>query len=208
MHVTMSTSAMLTLFTTMFVLACIPGVSVLTVSARSAAHGFQHGLMVTAGIVVGDIVYILVAVYGLSILADTLDDRFLLVKYLGARYLLWLGVGLWRSVADRDTVDRSRKTTLLASFAAGLVITLADQKAILFYLGLFPSLINLTLITAADTMLIIAIASLAVGSAKLLYAYLAARGSSLSSGAGFERGIRAAAGGLLIALAIYILLRP
>ena len=199
---------MLTLFTTMFVLACIPGVSVLTVTARSAAHGFRNGVMTTAGIVLGDIVYILIAVYGLSILADTLGDRFLLVKYLGAGYLLWLGVGLWRSVADRDKVENSRNTTSLASFLAGLAITLADQKAILFYLGFFPSLINLTVITGADTMLIIAIASLAVGSAKLLYAHLAVRGSTLSSGAGFERGIRAAAGGLLIAVAIYILLRP
>lgn len=208
MHVTIATSAMLALFATLFVLACIPGASALTVSARSAAHGFRHGIVTTAGIVAGDIVYILIAVYGLSILAETLGDRFLLVKYVGACYLLWLGVGLWRSGADRDKVEGSGKTTLLASFLAGLAITLADQKAILFYLGFFPSLINLTVITGADTMLIVAIASLAVGSAKLLYAYLAARGSTLSTGAGFKRGIRAAAGGLLIAVAIYIVLRP
>jgi threonine/homoserine/homoserine lactone efflux protein len=71
------------LFGVMAVLALIPGGSVLTVSARSAAWGFIHGVLTTAGIVAGDIVFILLAILGLSVLVEAMDSLFFLIKYLG-----------------------------------------------------------------------------------------------------------------------------
>jgi threonine/homoserine/homoserine lactone efflux protein len=85
------------LFGTMVVLAAIPSVSVLAVSARSAASGFVHGALTTLGVVLGDVVFILLAVYGLAAIAELMGDRFVLVRYLGAAYLVWLGVVLWRA---------------------------------------------------------------------------------------------------------------
>ena len=53
----------------MIVLAIIPSISVLAVSARAAAFGFTHGMFTALGIVAGDIIFILIAVYGLALLA-------------------------------------------------------------------------------------------------------------------------------------------
>src|SRR3989304_6841041 len=127
--------------------ALIPGVSVLAVSARSAAFGFAHGIFTSLGIVVGDIVFILIAIYGLSVLADLMGSHFALVKYLGGAYLIWLGTVLWRAKPKADGVEGNSKTSMPSSFPTGLLITLADEKAILFYLGFFPAFIDLSVIS-------------------------------------------------------------
>jgi threonine/homoserine/homoserine lactone efflux protein len=161
------------LFSVMLVLALVPGVSVLTVSARTLAYGFIHGAFTTAGIVAGDILFILIAIFGLSLLADAMGDMFMLVKLLGGVYLAWLAFTLWKTTPATDASARHAGTSLYSSFMAGLLITLADQKAILFYLGLFPAFMDLSTIGVRETGIIIVTASLAVGSAKLAYAGLA-----------------------------------
>lgn len=121
----------------MMVGAIVPSMSVLTVSARSAALGFVHGVLTAAGIVLGDVLFILIAIYGLSVLAAWLDSRFILIQYLGAAYLIWLGIALWRSRPAIGADENKSSSSLFASFLSGLLITLGDQKAIWFYLGFF-----------------------------------------------------------------------
>ena len=122
----------------MAVLAAIPGVSVLTVSARSAAYGFTHGAFTALGIVIGDILFILLAIFGLAFLAESMGHLFVWLKYLGGVYLIWLGITLWKPGAKIHAPENNTKSSLLSSFFTGLLITLADQKAIFFYLGFFP----------------------------------------------------------------------
>ena len=125
------------LFGSMAVLAFIPGISVLVVSARSAANGFTHGVFVTIGIVTGDIIFIILAIYGLSVLAEFMGSHFSLIKYLGSAYLIWLGINLWKFKPGTGEVENNIEPSILSSFLTGLFITLGDQKAILFYLGFF-----------------------------------------------------------------------
>jgi len=171
MQSSMTFSGIAALFGAMIVLASFPSVSVLTVSAKSAAYGFSHGVFTTLGIMVGDIVYILLAIYGLSFLVDT--NLFVWLKYLGGAYLTWLGIKLWSSKPKIADVEGIKESSLLSSFLAGLLITLADQKAILFYLFFFPAFVDLSTLTLWDTGIIIVIALIALGGAKLSYAYLA-----------------------------------
>ena len=91
----MTFSNIASLFRTMIVLASVPSVSTLTVSARSAASGFKHGIFITLGIVVGDNLYIILAIYGLPFLAE--PSLLVWLKYFGGAYLIWLGINLWRS---------------------------------------------------------------------------------------------------------------
>lgn len=187
------------MFSVMLVLALVPGVSALTVSARTVAHGFIHGACTTAGIVAGDIVFILIAIYGLSLLAVALGDLFMVVKLLGGVYLAWLAFSLWKTRTVTDATSSRTGTSLFSSFMAGLLITLADQKAILFYLGLFPAFIDLSTTGFRETLTIIVTASLAVGSAKLAYAWLANRARLFAHGSSAFRGLNITAA---IALAI------
>ena len=207
MQSSMTFSSTAALFGAMLVLAFIPSVSVLTVSARSAASGFIHGAFTTIGILTGDIVFILVAVLGLTILAETMGGLLFLVKYLGGAYLIWLGIKLWRSVPKSRKAEEVVESSLLSSFLTGLFITLGDQKAILFYLGFFPAFVDLSAISYFDTSIIMLIAIAAVGGVKLVYAFMADRAGLLFSPTAY-RGLNIAAGSVVIGVGVFLVAKP
>jgi len=192
------------LFGSMMVLAFIPGISVLVVSARSAASGFTHGVFTTIGIVTGDIIFIILAIYGLSVLAEFMGSRFSLIKYLGGAYLIWLGINLWRSRPGTGKIENNIEPSILSSFLTGLFITLGDQKAILFYLGFLPAFLDLSSVTLADTGIIILITTLAVGGAKLVYACMADRASRLLSSPSATKTINIVAGTVMIGVGVVL----
>jgi len=203
----LSLANVLALLGALIVLAIIPSVSVLAVSARAAAFGFTHGMFTAFGIVIADIIFILLAVYGLALVAELMGEQFTLIKYLGGVYLVWLGISLWRADARARKSDAIRQSSLGSSFLTGFLITLGDQKAILFYLGFFPAFIDLSLMTPTDTLIIIIIAIIGVGGAKLVYAYLADRASLLFKNTRAVRGINMLAGSVMIAVGVVLLLK-
>ena len=71
----MTVSNIVALFCAMIVLAAIPSVSVLAVSTRSATSGLIHGVFTVIGIVLGDIIFIIIAIWGLSFLAETMGVK-------------------------------------------------------------------------------------------------------------------------------------
>jgi threonine/homoserine/homoserine lactone efflux protein len=191
----------------MIVLAIIPSVSVLAVSARAAAFGFTHGLFTALGIVAADAIFILVAVYGLSLIAELMGEQFTLIKYIGGFYMIWLGVSLWRADAKARKSDSIDESTWSSSFLAGFLITFADQKAILFYLGFFPAFIDLSRMTPIDTIIIIIIAIVGVGGSKLVYAYLADRASLIFKNTAAIRGINVFAACVMIVVGVALLMK-
>jgi threonine/homoserine/homoserine lactone efflux protein len=179
MQSSITLSSSIALFSAMVVLASIPSVSVLAVSTRSATFGFIHGVFTSIGIVTGDIIFILIAIGGLSLLAAKVGSLFILIKYFGAAYLIFLGIALYRSQPQDIESKEISRSSLWSSFLTGLLITLADQKATLFYLGFFPAFVDMTKISAIDTGIIMAIAIVAVGGVKLIYASISSQAKVL-----------------------------
>lgn len=202
----MTFSSIVALFGAMVVLASIPSVSVLAVSTRSATFGFIHGVLTTIGIVIGDIIFIIMAIWGLSFLAETMGNLFVLIKYLGGAYLIWLGIGLYRAKSQDLGPEAVVESSLLSSFLTGLSITLADQKATLFYLGFFPAFLDLSQVSYVDTLIIMAITVVAVGGVKLGYAFMADRARVLVSPK-IRKGINTVAGCVMIAVGVFLLVK-
>ncbi len=204
MHITLSFTSILSLFAAMLILAALPSISVLAVTTRSAAFGLAQGATTAAGVVAGDIIFIIIAITGLSVVADTMGNMFLLVKYLGAAYLVWLGIRLLRSCPS-DAADTPQKNGSHAnSFMTGFLITMGDQKAIFFYLGFFPAFMDLAALTLADITIILLVAALAVGGSKLVYAALAAQ-AGLVITKHTHRLLNLAAGCTIISVGIFIM---
>jgi threonine/homoserine/homoserine lactone efflux protein len=147
MEATLNFSKTFALFGAMAVLAALPSVSILAVTAKSASSGFLHGVFTAIGIVVGDIIFILFAVFGLVLLVQTLGSAFLLIKYVCGAYLSWLGVSFWRSRSKQMQHKEDSGPSLLGSFITGLLITLGDQKAFLLYVGFLPVFLDLAKLT-------------------------------------------------------------
>ncbi|HEY9847995.1 MAG TPA: LysE family translocator [Leptolyngbyaceae cyanobacterium] len=203
----MTFSSIIALFTAMVVLASLPSVSVLAVSARAATSGFIHGVFTTIGIVLGDIIFIIIAIWGLAFLAETMGSLFILVKYLGAAYLILLGISLIRSKSNDLQAQEVANSSLISSFMTGLLITLGDQKATLFYLGFFPAFLDISQISYGDTIIIIAITIVAVGGVKLVYAFMADKARLLITSK-IRKGMNIAAGCIMIAVGIFLVVKP
>lgn len=203
----MTYNSIVALFVAMLVLAAIPSISVFAVSARSASSGFIHGAFTTMGIVVGDIVFILVAIFGLSLLAEKMGDLFVLIKYLGGAYLIWLGIMLWRSKSKATEIETRIESSLLSSFLTGLFITLGDQKAILFYLGFLPAFIDLSAVSYFDTLIIIVVATVAVGGVKLGYAFMAGGANVFIKNTRAIKGMNITAAGVMVAVGVFLIIK-
>lgn len=181
----------------MFVLAVTPGPGVLATVARALSGGFRPAAVLVIGVVLGDLVFLLLAVFGLGALAAILGDLFVVVKYLGAVYLLWLGWRLWRARPNGETPARP-EASHTGNLLAGLLITLANPKVILFYLGLLPTLLDLQSLTMTDLVLVILIVSGVLGATLLGYALAAARARELVRHPRLAKALNRTAGGAMI----------
>lgn len=202
----MTVTSVLALLSAMVVLAAIPSLSVLVVATRSATLGFHHGALTTLGIVVGDCIFIAIALGGLSLLMTALGTWAVLIKLLGGAYLIFLGIRLLRSRGGESQMLEPDKTSLFSSFLTGLLITLGDQKATLFYLGFFPAFVDLTTLQVQDVAVILTLAVVSVGGVKLVYALMAERISGWMNGA-VKRRLNGLAGIVMIAIGLFLILR-
>jgi threonine/homoserine/homoserine lactone efflux protein len=189
------------LFAAMVVLAAVPSTSVLAVVSRAAGAGFVHGAATALGIVAGDIVLILIAFCGLAFAEEVFGGGFTLLRYLGGLYLIVLGLSLWRSDPSGASGTVTQPGSLGGGFLAGLLITLGDQKAILFYLGFLPGFVDLERATPFDIGLVVGITIVSVGGVKLTYAALAGRTRDFIGG-GASRWLNRVAGFVMVLVGV------
>ena len=187
----------------MFILAITPGPGVFATVARALASGFAHAAVVVLGIVLGDLLFLLLAIYGLAAVAQLLGGFFSLVKLGGAAYLVWLGMKLWRSKSVATTATATataiEETSWSANLISGLLITLGNPKVILFYLGFLPAFVDLTNLNTADVLIIAGVVSLVLGTTMLGYAYAAARARALFRSPEAKSLLNRTSGGVMIA---------
>ncbi|MDX1353654.1 MAG: LysE family transporter [Thiomicrorhabdus sp.] len=176
MELTLTLPTLAGLFVSLAVLAAIPSISVLVVSSRAATYGFTHGVATTFGIVLVDILFISIALYGMALVLPWLGKWAVFIRLLAAGYLFWLAWRLWCfSDQKKPYSEIEYSASLTSSFLLGVIVTLADHKAILFYMGFFPAWMDLSLLTLSDTVVIFLLTFLAVGGVKMSYAYLSAK---------------------------------
>lgn len=205
----MSLIESLTLFCIMLALAAMPSTSVALVVTRSATAGLANGIATAVGIVLGDLVFVVLAVLGLAVVAEVLGGIFTVIKILGALYLLWFGFSLFITQANPQFVaPRSGKAgSLVTSLLAGFLLTLGDIKAILFYASLFPLFIDVSQLNAADFLLVVAMTIVSVGGVKVCYAFAANRITALPLAPWLQRLTRKVAGGVMLGAGGYLLVK-
>lgn len=120
-----------------------PGPAVLYLTARSVEQGTGAGLISLLGITAGGFVHVLAAVLGLSALLAPLPYAFDAIRYLGAAYLVWLGIRSLRRAgpgiqAAGGAVPRPGRRL----FLDGLIVNLLNPKAALFFLAFLPQFVD------------------------------------------------------------------
>jgi len=189
----------------MFILAITPGPGVFATIARALASGFSHATVLIAGIVLGDLIFLLLAIYGLAAVADFLGGFFAVVKYAGGLYLIWLGWRIWHSAGRAVQVTGVKEFSWRANFISGLVITLGNPKVILFYLGFLPTFVDLTALTHLDVLIAALVVSLVLAGVLLGYAYTAARARNAFTSGRAARRLNKAAGGVMMSTGVVLI---
>jgi len=132
----------------LFVAAASPGPGIAAIVARVLGGGMKGAIAFTAGVALGDVVWLTFAVLGLAVLAQTFHGVFLIIKYAGAAYLLYLAWKLWTApVVAHHLAPNGSAVNRTRLFLAGLAVTLGNPKVMVFYLALLPNIIDLQTVT-------------------------------------------------------------
>jgi threonine/homoserine/homoserine lactone efflux protein len=187
------------------VLLVVPGPSVLYIVVRSIEGGRTAGFVSVLGVQTGAILHIAFATLGLSAILASSAVAFSVVKWLGAAYLVWLGL---RQIFGRDEGDDEvavRPARLSRVFSQGVVVNTLNPKTALFFLAFLPQFVDPSrgaawtqILLLGATFVILALCS------DGLYALLSGTAGGWLrrkiEGASFRRGQRFISGGILIAL--------
>lgn len=120
------------------VLFLIPGPAVILTLARSVSGGARVGVATGAGVAVGDALHTLAAVIGLSAILMTSSLAFEIVRYLGAAYLVFLGiVAMWERTDSLNVPDVPKMQPGRA-FRQAIIIEILNPKTALFFLAFLP----------------------------------------------------------------------
>jgi threonine/homoserine/homoserine lactone efflux protein len=138
----------LSVFSLVYALAvATPGPGVAAIIARSLGHGLRGAPAFIGGFLVGDLIWFTFAATGLAVLAQSAYAVFLVVKYLGVAYLLYLAYRLWTAPAKPVEVDKAdkeaRQERSLRLFLGSLALTLGNPKTMIFFLAVLPTVVEL-----------------------------------------------------------------
>ncbi|NCO72605.1 MULTISPECIES: LysE family translocator [Shewanella] len=194
------------LFFTMLILAIVPGPAVFAVVSQSFSNGFNHGTAITFGVLLGDFIYILLALFGLSAIANAMGPTFELIKYASALYLCWLGISMLRNTAKGVQLATTPKVSQLKNIITGTAIALGNPKALIFYVSFFPAFVPMNQVDVTDVIIILATATLAFGSVNLTYAYLASSAKHVFTSPNAVTIINRTAGSIMLIAGILIVL--
>ncbi|MCB9994193.1 MAG: LysE family translocator [Hyphomicrobiaceae bacterium] len=141
--------------------AAIPGPGIAACVGKALGSGFRPAFYFTIGLIAGDLTYLTFAVLGLSAIATLFSGIFILIRYLGAAYLLWLAWSFWRAGIDPEKIQARQGSGFWPSVVGGYMLTLGNPKTIIFYMALLPTVVDLTAVSQLDFVML-AIATVAV----------------------------------------------
>ncbi len=139
----------------------VPGPVWLALTARALSGGFAAAWPLAIGVALGDLVWPLAAILGLSWINSTYGDILQILRWVAAAVFLVMGVMLIRKPGATLTADsRLTRPGRLAGFAVGVAAVIGNPKAILFYMGALPGFFSLGSLTPLDIVLIIGVSAL------------------------------------------------
>lgn len=204
----MNADTTIALFSALFVLAVVPSPSDLAVVARAVSAGFRQAVWMVAGIVIADALLIMVAITSVAALDGWIQGLTTWLKLLGGLFLVGLGLVSLRAepTAHPATTDNTPARGA-SSILSGFLMTLADPKAVLFYMALLPAFTDLSQLGSRDVLLILLAATLAICSVKLSYAWLAGRASGLIQSRRFRCAMNRLGAALLLGIGSVLLIQ-
>jgi len=119
-----------------------PGPDMFYVITRGMAHGRRAGMLSAIGVVCGILVHTTAAALGLSLILQTSAFAFLFVKFVGAAYLMYLGIKAWRDQSTFNPQISASITTSGVLFWQGVLSNVLNPKIAIFFLAFLPQFVD------------------------------------------------------------------
>lgn len=191
----------------MLVLAATPGPGVFGAISKALHEGFGAALVFITGLVLGDTIFFLLALGGMSAISRAMGDLFFIIRAAGGIYLVYLGVKMFRSGSFSGNTNKRSEKSRVKTFAGGFLLTLGNPKPILFYASVLPAIIDLKRVHFQDAVFMIAIivsvSFIVIG----LYSYAASLSGQFISKATAQKKVNKTAGLIMCATGTYLCLR-
>ncbi|MEO6013400.1 MAG: LysE family translocator [Devosia sp.] len=191
-----------------FVAVLVPGPGVAAIVARALGGGFWTAMPMIFGILVGDLIYLVFALFGLAAIATYFGPIFIVVRWAGALYLLYIAWQFWTAKPGSEQLGPRKKEPWLRTFLAGFALTMGNPKTIVFYLALLPTVVPLdrpiTALGFAELTTIVVVVLLAVASG---YAALAAWARDMFVSPIAIRRLNRTAGAIMASAAAFVVAR-
>jgi threonine/homoserine/homoserine lactone efflux protein len=185
-------------------LVMIPGPTVMLVIGQSLGGGRRNALPLAAGVALGDLVAMVLSLAGLGALLAASATLFAAVKWVGAAYLIWLGVKLWRAPVTLEAVPPLPPARALRQ---AFVVTALNPKGIVFFVAFVPQFIDPARDFATQAAILVATFSTFGGVNALCYALLASRLSGAVRRPGVRRAMNRLGGTVLVGAGLAVALR-
>jgi threonine/homoserine/homoserine lactone efflux protein len=202
----MTPGVYLALTATIAMAALTPGPAVTAIVARAITDGIRPALAINAGVVTGDLLFFALAAAGMAAAAHSLGDLFTVLQWLGAAYLAWTGLQLWRfEPRDASSGDGTgHESHFWRNYGAGLLLMFGHVQAMLFYAALLPGFVDFSRLTAWDIALVALTLAVVIGGVNAGYAVLGARARHFFADARAQRTLHRVAGSLMWLAAVLV----
>ncbi|WP_298258983.1 LysE family translocator [uncultured Litoreibacter sp.] len=191
----------------LFVLFLTPGPVWVALLARAMSGGFNSAWPLALGVVVGDVIWPLVAILGVAWIVEQADWFMDVLSWVAVVMFVAMGVLLIKN-ADAKLSENTSLTRpgMWAGFIAGMVVILSNPKAVLFYMGVLPGFFDLTRVTWPDIAAICLLSLLVPLIGNLVLAASVDRMRKVLKAPGAVKRMNVVAGWLLIAVGVVIAL--
>ena len=143
MEICMSVTAWLAFASASAILLAIPGPTVLLVVSYALGHGRRSGMTTVAGVALGDLTAMTASMLGLGALLATSATILTALRWVGAAYLIYLGVNLWRTPVTQDAaVPDAPSVRPLRMFLHAYIVTALNPKSIVFFVAFLPQFLD------------------------------------------------------------------
>lgn len=191
----------------LLVLFATPGPVWVALLARAMSGGFSAAWPLAVGVTIGDALWPLVAIYGLTWIVAQFSEFMAVMHWVAAITFVAMGSLLIRHAGRGISADgRLTKPGRMAGFLTGVAVVIGNPKAILFYMGVLPGFFDLTRVTAPDIAAIIALSVVIPLAGNLLLAASIDRARRLLTSPAALRRMNVVAGALMIAVGVAIAL--
>ncbi|KAJ54723.1 lysine transporter LysE [Actibacterium mucosum KCTC 23349] len=159
--------------------AVIPGPGVAALVGQSLGGQMRSAVFFTAGMALGDVTYLTVAIIGLAAVVQTFAGAFVVIKILGAVYLIYLGIQFWAAGTNSTAIDAGSGRRGFRALLAAYLVTLGNPKTVVFYLALLPTVLQFETIGVAQWAVLTVLTIVVLFATMLPYALLANRTRAL-----------------------------